>query len=64
MIGKRFLKNTAERVSQMAMDLQDLSLHNYHVMRDFVADPKFLLQKKIEARLLINIQTNGCLCTA
>ncbi|MEQ9186808.1 MAG: NAD(P)/FAD-dependent oxidoreductase [Cryomorphaceae bacterium] len=30
--------------------LQDLSLHNYHVMRDFVADPTFLLQKKIEAR--------------
>ena len=30
--------------------VQDLSLHNYHVMRDFVADPKFLLQKKIEAR--------------
>lgn len=30
--------------------LQDLSLHNYFVMRDFVADPKFLLQKKIEAR--------------
>ena len=30
--------------------LQDLSLHNYHVMRDFVADPKFLLQKKIEAK--------------
>jgi kynurenine 3-monooxygenase len=30
--------------------LQDLSLHNYRVMRDFVADPKFLLQKKIEAR--------------
>ena len=30
--------------------LQDLSLHNYYVMRDFVADPKFLLQKKIEAR--------------
>jgi len=29
--------------------VQDLSLHNYHVMRDFVADPKFLLQKKIEA---------------
>ncbi len=29
--------------------LQDLSLHNYHVMRDYVADPKFLLQKKIEA---------------
>ena len=30
--------------------LQDLSLHNYHVMRDFVADPLFLLQKKIESR--------------
>ena len=30
--------------------LQDLSLHNYHVMRDYVADPKFLLQKKIEAK--------------
>ncbi len=30
--------------------VQDLSLHNYHVMRDFVADPRFLLQKKIEAR--------------
>ena len=29
--------------------VQDLSLHNYHVMRDFVADPQFLLQKKIEA---------------
>jgi len=29
--------------------IQDLSLHNYHVMRDFVGDPKFLLQKKIEA---------------
>ena len=29
--------------------LQDLSLYNYYVMRDYVADPKFLLQKKIEA---------------
>lgn len=29
--------------------VQDLSLENYFVMRDFVADPKFLLQKKIEA---------------
>lgn len=28
--------------------LQDLSFHNYWVMRDYVADPKFLLQKKIE----------------
>lgn len=32
--------------------LQDLSLHNYYVMRDFVADPMFLLQKKIEAKLM------------
>jgi len=30
--------------------LQDLSLDNYYVMRDFVGDPKFLLQKKIEAK--------------
>ncbi|XOV66457.1 MAG: FAD-dependent oxidoreductase [Fluviicola sp.] len=30
--------------------LQDLSLHNYYVMRDYVADPDFLLQKKIEAK--------------
>lgn len=30
--------------------LQDLSVHNYHVMRDFVGDPMFLLQKKIEAK--------------
>ncbi len=31
--------------------VQDLSLHNYHVMRDYVADPKFLLQKKFERRI-------------
>ncbi|MDG1239097.1 MAG: NAD(P)/FAD-dependent oxidoreductase [Flavobacteriales bacterium] len=31
--------------------LQDLSLDNYYVMRDHVADKKFLLQKKIEAKL-------------
>ncbi|WP_066759835.1 FAD-dependent oxidoreductase [Crocinitomix algicola] len=30
--------------------LQELSKHNYYVMRDYVADPLFLLQKKIEAR--------------
>ena len=30
--------------------LQDLSLYNYHVMRDYVADPLFLLRKKIEAK--------------
>lgn len=30
--------------------LQDLSLYNYHVMRDYVADPMFLLRKKIEAK--------------
>ena len=30
--------------------VQDLSVHNYYVMRDFVGDPQFLLQKKIEQR--------------
>ncbi|MCH2224174.1 MAG: FAD-dependent monooxygenase [Crocinitomicaceae bacterium] len=30
--------------------LQDLSLYNYHVMRDYVADPEFLIRKKIEAK--------------
>jgi kynurenine 3-monooxygenase len=31
--------------------VQDLSLDNYHVMRDFVGDPDFLLQKKFELRI-------------
>ncbi|MEP5612288.1 MAG: NAD(P)/FAD-dependent oxidoreductase [Cyclobacteriaceae bacterium] len=31
--------------------VQDLSLDNYHVMRDFVGDPAFLLQKKFERRI-------------
>ena len=31
--------------------VQDLSLENYHVMRDFVADPDFLLQKRFERRI-------------
>lgn len=30
--------------------LQDLSLYNYYVMRDYVSDPMFLLRKKIEAK--------------
>lgn len=30
--------------------LQELSLYNYLVMRDYVADPMFLLRKKIEAK--------------
>jgi kynurenine 3-monooxygenase len=30
--------------------LQDLSLDNYFVMRDFVGDPSFILRKKIEAK--------------
>ena len=30
--------------------LQDLSLHNFIVMRDKTADPKFLLQKRIEQK--------------
>ncbi len=31
--------------------MQDLSLHNYLVMRDYVTDPSFLLQKKLERRI-------------
>ena len=31
--------------------VQDLSLDNYYVMRDFVGDPTFLLQKKFERRI-------------
>ncbi len=31
--------------------MQELSLHNYHVMRDYVADPDFLLQKKLERKI-------------
>ena len=31
--------------------VQDLSLNNYHVMRDYVGDPEFLLQKKFEQRI-------------
>ncbi|MBO6515740.1 MAG: FAD-dependent monooxygenase [Bacteroidia bacterium] len=31
--------------------VQDLSLHNYFVMRDYVGDPEFLLQKKFERRI-------------
>ncbi len=31
--------------------LQDLSKYNYLVMRDFVADPTFLLQKRFERRI-------------
>jgi kynurenine 3-monooxygenase len=31
--------------------VQELSKHNYLVMRDYVADPEFLLQKKFENRI-------------
>ena len=31
--------------------IQDLSLDNYYVMRDFVGNPRFLLQKKFERRI-------------
>lgn len=31
--------------------LQDLSLQNYLVMRDYVADPKFLLKRQFERRI-------------
>ena len=30
--------------------VQELSMHNFIVMRDKTADPKFLLQKKIEKK--------------
>lgn len=30
---------------------QELSLDNYYVMRDFVSDPRFLLQKRFERRI-------------
>lgn len=33
--------------------LQDLSLDNYLVMRDYVADPDFILRKKIEAKFAL-----------
>ena len=36
--------------------LQDLSMHNFIVMRDKTADPMFLIQKKIEKNSLIFIQ--------
>jgi kynurenine 3-monooxygenase len=31
--------------------VQELSLDNYYVMRDYVADPQFLLQKRFERRI-------------
>jgi kynurenine 3-monooxygenase len=31
--------------------MQNLSLQNYHVMRDHVANPEFLLQKKLERKM-------------
>ena len=31
--------------------VQDLSLYNYYVMRDFVADEEFLLKKKLERKI-------------
>ena len=48
------LKSSLIRYSQARKSngdgLQDLSLHNFIVMRDKTADPKFLLQKKIEQK--------------
>jgi kynurenine 3-monooxygenase len=45
-IFKKFQKNRKPNGDA----IQDLSLQNYHVMRDYVGEPKFLLQKKIEAK--------------
>ena len=40
--------------------MQDLSMHNFVVMRDKTGDHKFLLQKKIEAVVFLKkIQLNG-----
>ena len=44
------LKNYTKTRKPDGDGLQDLSLHNFIVMRDKTADPKFLLQKKIESK--------------
>ena len=43
--------NIKRHIKPTEMLCKTLSLHNYHVMRDYVADPNFLLQKKIEAQI-------------
>ena len=40
--------------------LQDLSLDNYYVMRDHVADENFLLQKELRQKFMKIILINGC----
>ena len=39
--------------------LQDLSLHNYYVMRDHVANEDFLLQKKLKQNYMKSTQISG-----
>ena len=52
--NERDIKKCFEDFSKMRKPngdgVQDLSMHNFIVMRDRTADPKFLLQKKIEKK--------------
>lgn len=48
---KKILNEFQERRKPDADAIAELALNNFIEMRDKVADPKFLLQKKIEARL-------------
>ena len=52
--NERDIKKCFEDFSKMRKPngdgVQDLSMHNFIVMRDKTADPKFLLQKKIEKK--------------
>ena len=59
MICKSVLKIIQKSRKPDGDGLQDLSLHNFIVMRDKTADPKFLLQKKLKVSLLIYFQKNG-----
>ena len=48
---KTILQNTRQLRNQMLMRLLIWPVNNFIEMRDKAADPKFLLQKKIEAKL-------------
>ena len=42
--------------------VQDLSMHNFIVMRDKTADPAFYCKRKLKKNSLIHIQKNGPPC--
>jgi kynurenine 3-monooxygenase len=44
--------------------IADLSLRNFTEMRDLVADPRFILRKKIEGHMQAKHPDNGCRSTA